>query len=141
MTRLKTYETKRPVKFSLHWPKVFPRQPLTTSLQICGAIVVAPLNLSRTENESPNARPVGLSCKQCLLSHAKAAASTGFIPERRWTMKKLHPNCPPKGGPIRGFARSVIHWRSGLRIYPKTAKAFPIRGRRGNDKRQLTLAV
>lgn len=143
MPRLKTYETKRPVKLELHWPKVFPRQPLTTSLQICGAIYVAPLNLSRTENESPNARPVGLSCKQCLLSHAKATASTGFTTGKEGApMKKLHPNCPPKGAPIRGFARSVIHWRSGLRIYPKTAKAFPIRGRKGgNDKRQLTLAV
>ncbi len=56
-------------------------------------------------------------------------------------MKKLHPKCPPKGAPVR-FARSVIHWRSKQRIYPKTAKAFPLRGRKGeNDKRQLTLAV
>jgi len=109
--------------------------------QICGATLIAPLNLSRTENESPNARPVGFTCKQCVLSHAKAAASTGFIPERRWTMKKLHPNCPPKGAPL-GFARSVRHWRTGQRIYPKTAKAFPIfRRKSGNDKRQLTLGV
>lgn len=37
---------------------------------------------------------------------------------------------PGGRGPIKGFARSVIHWRSGKRIYPKTAKAFPLRGRK-----------
>jgi len=53
-------------------------------------------------------------------------------------MKNLHPNCLPKGGSVRRFAKSVIHWRSGKRIYPKTAKAFPLRGKR-NDRDQLKL--
>ncbi len=57
-------------------------------------------------------------------------------------MKKLHPNCPPKGKPAMGFAKSVIHWRSGQRIYPKTAKAFPLRGRKGDkDKDQMNLSI
>jgi hypothetical protein len=56
-------------------------------------------------------------------------------------MKKLHPNCPPKGAPV-GFARSVIHWRTKQRIYPKTAKAFPLFGKKGgDDKRQMTLEL
>jgi hypothetical protein len=58
-------------------------------------------------------------------------------------MSKIRPTCrPPNGTAPIGFARSVRHYRTGKRIYPKTAKAFPIRGRKGgNDKRQLTFAV
>lgn len=44
------------------------------------------------------------------------------------------PNAPKKrrggGAASSGFAASVIHYRTGKRIYPKTAKAFPLRARR-----------
>jgi hypothetical protein len=96
---------------------------------------------SHGEPNPPQSEAGRLVSKQCQIWHVWPTASSWIHKWKvRWTMKKLHPNCPPKGAPIR-FARSVIHWRSGKRIYPKTAKAFPLRGKRGDDKRQLTLAV
>jgi hypothetical protein len=111
--------------------------------QICGATLIAPLQpFSHGERIHHKASPVGLSRARSISHKEEPESSWIHIRKVRWTMKKLHPNCPPKGAPIRGFARSVIHWRSRLRIYPKTAKAFPLRGKKGgNDKRQLTLAV
>jgi len=88
----------------------------------------------------PKTNPVGL-LRARLISHKEEPESSWIHNRKGGCMKKLHPNCPPKGAPL-GFARSVRHWRTGQRIYPKTAKAFPIRGRKsGNDKRQLTLGV
>lgn len=98
---------------------------------------------SQWEVSNLKARPVGLLSKRHLLSFCGLPVSSRKQNHERkeGAMKKLHPNCPPKGAPIR-YARSVIHWRTGKRIYPKTAKAFPLRGKKnGNDKDQLTLGV
>ena len=47
------------------------------------------------------------------------------------TKKSAGPGKPSGGrGDPSGFAASVIHYRTGKRIYPKTAKAFPLFGRR-----------
>jgi hypothetical protein len=120
-----------------HWPKVFQ----TTQPNLRCNVNCTAQPFSHGERIHHNASPVGFQGARSI-SHKEGPESSWIHNRKGGCMKKLHPNCPPKGGPIRGFARSVIHWRSGLRIYPKTAKAFPIRGRKGgNDKRQLTLGV
>jgi hypothetical protein len=111
--------------------------------QICGATLIAPLNHFRMGDKSnPKRIRSAFSVSDAKYGTQSCRSQAGFETGKEGVMiKKLHPNCPPKGAPL-GFARSVRHWRSGLRIYPKTAKAFPIRGRKGgNDKRQLTLGV
>ena len=40
-----------------------------------------------------------------------------------------HKRSGGRGGPT-GFAASIVHYRTGKRIYPKTAKAFPLFARR-----------
>ena len=48
-----------------------------------------------------------------------------------------------RGGrsPVKGFARSVIHYITKKRIFPKTAKCFPLKGRKKKPPEQLLLPL